>query len=73
MDILSLTCHVIYPIRNKEWAAGYMSRVKEIGPGWGYKIGSRQHIDGIYSHEIRCDYQRRRLHRTETSPWQSNI
>lgn len=57
LNMLTLTCPVIHPIRDEEWAAGHMSRVKKIGPGWGYKIGNHQHIDGIYSHEIRCDYK----------------
>ena len=55
LDTLSLTWPVIHPIRDEEWAAGHMSRVKKIG--WGYKTGNHQHIDGIYSHEIRCDYK----------------
>ena len=57
LDMLTLTCPVIHPTRDEEWAAGHMSRVKKIGPGWGYKIGNHQHIDGIYSQEIRCDYK----------------
>lgn len=45
LDTLSLTCPVIHPIRDEEWAAGHMVELK-IGLGWGYKTGNHQHIDG---------------------------
>lgn len=37
---------VIHPIRDKGRAVEYMSRIEEIGPGWGCETGN-QHLDGI--------------------------
>ena len=39
LDMVSLTCPVIHPTREKGWAVGHTSRVEEIGPGWGWELG----------------------------------
>ena len=34
LDMLSLMCPVIHLIRDEEWAAAHINRVKKIGPSW---------------------------------------